>query len=72
MKTIRAITNLLKRYANYSGKLCNTSKYLIYDEAMTQNKHNTLAFVLASIVVPLPFIANFKKKAKNKVLSTHS
>lgn len=34
VKSIRAITNLLKRYADCSRQLCNTSKYLIYAWAM--------------------------------------
>lgn len=46
LKSIKSIANLLIRYAQCSGQICNATKSLIYAGAMHPSKHKILANLL--------------------------
>lgn len=55
-KSIKAISNLLSRYASCLGKIYNASKSLIYVGAMSKAKHKNLAYIFRFYVAYPPFL----------------
>ncbi|XP_058776572.1 uncharacterized protein LOC131650886 [Vicia villosa] len=56
VKSLKAISDLLKNYRNYSGQFYNYSKSLIYARGMTLAKHSSLANLIGFTMAIPPFI----------------
>ncbi|XP_058746410.1 uncharacterized protein LOC131619318 [Vicia villosa] len=55
-KSLKAISDLLKDYGNFSGQFCNYSKSLIYAGGMTLARHCYLADIIGFTKASPPFI----------------